>query len=129
MSESGSPSRPRFQFSLRWLLVVVTIVAVLLGLSMIFGHAISQISAIVLFVVFPTPLLVAIIYSRGDMRTFSIGAVVPWVSLIGNGPPTSADWGDFLGLGIWLFFIGGVCGAVAVATRRWIERHGHGGGL
>jgi hypothetical protein len=111
------------------MLLAVSIVSVLLGLSAIFGHAIFQFAAIVLFVVFPTPLVVAIIYSRGTIRAFAIGTLIPWISLVGVGPPRNADWGDFVGLAIWLLFFGGISGGVAVATRRWIERHGQGGGL
>ena len=104
MSSSAGTSSPRFQFSLRWLFLVTTLVAVLLGLAMIFGNAISQVAAGLLFVVFPTPLLVAIVYGRGDLRTFAMGAMIPWATLVGNGPPGNADWGDVIGLAIWLLF-------------------------
>src|SRR5262245_40787345 len=128
MPEFKNPFRQPFQFSLRGLLIGMTVAALLLGLTAAFGAAVPQIATILIFVVLPTPLVVAIIYARGEFRTFAIGAIMPWVAMIGDGPPTQAGWDDFAGIAIWLFLFGGICGAVAVGSRRWIERNGFGGG-
>jgi hypothetical protein len=109
---------PRFQFSLGRLMIVVTIACVMLGVWEILPVGFVDnvvISSIVLGVI-PTVLITCSIYARGDLQTFAMGALVPWLSvLITQGGPLRV-WG----LGAW-FFVGGVCGVVAVATRRWLE--------
>jgi hypothetical protein len=119
MPDTAPPSVPRFQFSLRWLLVVMTVVAVVFGFSAVFGEGFF---ANILFALFPTPVVVAIIYARGELRTFAIGSVIPWLYLahLSDNPVQIETI-------IWLFVLAGLCGAIAIATRRWIERNGYGG--
>jgi len=120
---SNASSLPRFQFSLRWLLVAVTAFAVVLGLSKFLGEPFVRCIAWIVYVVAPTPLIAAAIYARGDIRAFAIGALVPWVLLGSELRLQSTSWSG-LGLVFWLVLFGGLCGSIAVATRRWIERHG-----
>ena len=119
MTDSHPPPRfstPRFQFSLARIFILMTAVAVLLWLSMSLGLAIL---ASLVWCVVPTPLVICAIFDRGDRRAFSIGALIPWLGLLTlRLPPT----GSFISLTVWLLALGGICGAVAVATRRWIER-------
>jgi hypothetical protein len=108
---------------LRWLLVAVTIVAVLLGLAAIVP-AFVRLVGLAVYLLYPTPLLVAAIFARGEIRAFSVGAMIPWAVIWSDGPPHSVDWGDLFGLIIWLVFFGGACGIVAAVSYRWLERHG-----
>src|SRR5882724_943480 len=72
---------PRFQFSLRNMLIAVAVLAVLLGLFAVAGGILTWLLAAVVIWILPTPLVVSAVYARGDLRAFAIGALVPWVSL------------------------------------------------
>jgi hypothetical protein len=76
--------------------------------------------------VFPTALLVAAIYGQGEVRAFFIGALVPCYRLLFNDPDSAWTVGQWVGGAFWLLFLCAVCGAVAVAVRRWIVRHNAG---
>ena len=65
----------------------------------------------------PTPLVVVAIYGRGDFQAFAIGALIPCVVL------TDLKFPSFFAMTIWLLPMCGICGALAVATRRWIDRN------
>jgi hypothetical protein len=118
---------PRFQFSLRWLLITVTVAAVLLFLAVTFGDLIEVVFGDLIEVVFfsvvwcilPTPLVVFVIFDRGDLQAFAIGALVPWVVMIATRLPSP----DSLFWLIWLLATSAICGTLAAATRRWIQRH------
>lgn len=110
-------ARPRFQFSLKWLLVAVTAVAVLLALGSLLGYGVWWIVYLVVFCVVPTPLLIVAIFGSDDYRAFSIGALVPWFAMWFEG----MQFG-LVGGAAWVLLGGGACGAVAVVTRRWIAR-------
>jgi hypothetical protein len=113
----GTPRR--FQFSLGRLMIVVTVACVMLGVWEILPVGFVDnvvISSIVLGVI-PTVLITCSIYARGDLQTFAIGALVPWLSVLIARDGPLRIWG----LGAW-FFVGGACGLVAVATRRWLDR-------
>jgi len=117
----SSPSPPpRFQFSLRWMLVVTSVVAVGLALGL---NAWAELLATVLYWALPTPLVVAAVYGRGDVRAFSIGALVPLVSALVKGPWGNSPLSLILNAA-WLMVTVGICGIVGVGTRRWIEEHG-----
>jgi hypothetical protein len=82
MSAIEPRKRPRFQFSLMWLMIGMTIIAVLLGLAHIAGPAFSFIARLVTLTIVclvPTPLIICAIFGRGYVRAYSIGAIVPWV--------------------------------------------------
>jgi hypothetical protein len=122
---SNSSPAPRFQFSLRWLLISVAVVAVVLGLATFtIGQAfIGLLLAILLRGVFPTIAVISAIYGRGELRTFAIGAVVCSIPVVTSelGPMNSA--GLIVGTISQLMAMG-LCGVVAVATHRWLARHG-----
>jgi hypothetical protein len=118
----------RFQFSLRWLLVTVTVVALLFGWSVVIGDRPFRMLAAGLYLIVPTPLVIGAIYGRGDTRAFSIGALLPWISRWSDGVPTGMTLIYLLQSLTWLLLIGAVCGALAVATRRWLIRRGQSSG-
>jgi hypothetical protein len=112
-------SPPRFQFSLGWLMIAMSVVCVTLGVWVVLPRGIIGyliLDPLILGAV-PTVLVTCTIYARGDTQAFAIGALVPWLSLIltRNGP--IPVWG----LGFWSVFVGGLCGALAVALRRWLQ--------
>ncbi len=114
--------RPRFQFSLRWLLIAMTLVALACGLTGALGRPFTGFLAWTFYVVFPTPLITAAIYARDDLQAFAVGALVPWTTTIWrDGPPRTADWANLFGFVLFLLLFGGICGALAVATRRWLS--------
>src|SRR5262245_51075960 len=76
------PNRFKFQFSLFWLMVVVTVVAVVLGLVGSFGPVFGIVWYATLYLVrclILTPMLICAIFGRGHIRAFAVGALVPWV--------------------------------------------------
>jgi hypothetical protein len=123
-STSNRSRRSRYQFSLRWLLIVVTLAAIALGILSVIDSGVRIIAYSVVYVVLPTPLLIAAIYDRDDYRAFAIGAILPWATLWLNGPQRGGLVGDT----IWLITTGTVCGVIAVVARRWIERRDGRGG-
>ena len=123
MPESTEPSRaeislPRFQFSLGWLLIAVTVICVLLGLADLLDGLIELVIGTLLWCAIPTPLVICTVYGSGDYRAFSIGGLIPWVSAMFGTPQLSG-----IGLGPLLLIIpSAICGVLAVATRRWVVR-------
>jgi hypothetical protein len=109
--------RPRFQFSLWWLMIAVTIVAVLLFLVTRVSGFVGIVFVSFVVCVVPTPLVICAIYGRGDVRAFSIGAMVPWVIMLSlRFPSTMSSVFEV----IWLLLMGGISGVIALATRRWL---------
>jgi hypothetical protein len=108
---------PRFQFSMRWMLVTITVICILLFLWVSFGSFVGAIYSSVVWCVIPTPLVIVAIYGRGDMQCFAIGAVIPWVILLASDTPFYGPYSIL----IWLPIMMALCGFVAVATRRWIR--------
>ena len=124
---SNQSPAPRFQFSLRWLLISVAVVALLLGLgSFPIGQGIlGLLLAVVLRRLLPTVAIVSAIYGRGDVKAFAIGAAVCSIPIL----TTEIGPMNFAALGIATvsqLIAMGLCGFVAVATRRWLARHGLG---
>lgn len=107
-------SLPRFQFSLAWLLIAVTVVAVVLGVATSFRDFLGALFLVIVCCVLPTPFVICAIYGRGNTQTFAIGALVPWVMLL--------PWMSTMA--IWLIILPVVCGTIAVATRKWIQQFG-----
>lgn len=108
----------RFQFSLAWLLIAFTCIAIALGLSAVFGPVFRYFGFwlyLLVRCVIPTPLVISAIYGRGKARVFSIGALAPWVLVV----PWDRSADSFQALP-FLLVISGVCGFVAFATWRWI---------
>ena len=115
-NSSHRPRRlPRLRFSLAWLLVVVTTIALVLGLSVTVGSFVATVVFGFVYCVLPTPLVICAIFARGDAQAFAIGALVPWW--------THNVWlpnASFVSLTIWLLAMCSTCGIVAAFTRRWI---------
>lgn len=112
---------PRWQFSLRWLLVAVTLVAVALALG-VFG-LLSLLCGILLRGVLPTISAICAVYSRGDVRAFAIGAVIAFIPLLVGGTE-SHNFTFLVGTTLSQALAVGLCGLVAVAVRRWLVKHG-----
>ena len=76
-------TRPRpFQFSLRTLIIVMTALAVVC--SGLFAGPLwaTVLTALLLTMLTPVAFTVAVIYGRGYLRTFSIGALFPGPPLV-----------------------------------------------
>jgi hypothetical protein len=115
----------RWQFSLRGLLIAVAVVAVVLGLgSFTIGQGLlGLLIAISLRGVIPTMAVTAAFYGRADVRSFAIGAVVASVALL-TGELGSTSFPALVAGTIAQLMAMGLCGAAAVATRRWLIRQG-----
>jgi hypothetical protein len=100
-------------------MITVTAVALLLGVAHIFGDLVVAILFVSICCVLPTPLLICAIFARGDVQSFSIGALVPWVTLFAWMPGRSG-----FAIALWLLVLPALCGAIAVVTRRWVQRFG-----
>jgi hypothetical protein len=109
-------SLPRFQFSLGWMLICVTLIAVALMLSIKIGSLVATLLFAIVYCVLPTPLLIFAIFARGDSQAFAIGALIPWWTLQTWMPGASS-----FSSAIWLLVMCTVCGTVAAITRRWIR--------
>jgi hypothetical protein len=95
-------------------MIVITVVAILLGLAVTFTGFLTLIFFFAVWCVLPTPLVVCAIFGRGDVRAFSVGGLVPWVLMLRDSLPDPALW-------IWLPIVAVVCGIVAVFTYRWVQ--------
>jgi hypothetical protein len=113
-------SWPRFQFSLGKLLLAITVVAIVLFLATHVASFIEMVFFTVTACIIPTPFVIGAIYGRSDVKSFSIGALIPWFAAITVHYP--GPLAAILEL-IWLVATGAICGAVAVMTRRWIFRN------
>jgi hypothetical protein len=109
---------PRFQFSLWWLMATITVVAVALFVYVTFGNLLDMLFASLVWCILPTPLVIFAIYSRGDLQSLAIGALIPWVVLVGLDSPA---FNSYLRAALWLVPMGAICGVLAVVTRRWLE--------
>jgi hypothetical protein len=110
---------PRFRFSLAWLLMCVTIVALAFGLSVTLGSLVATLLFAMVYCVLPTPLLICAVFARGDVQAFAIGALIPWWTLSTWLPNASS-----FAMAIWLLVMCTVCGVVGMVTRRWIRGAG-----
>jgi hypothetical protein len=111
---------PRFQFSLKWLMIAITAACVLLFLSVTVGDFIPAAIAFSFWCVVPTPLVIFAVFGRGDVQTFAIGALVPWVNLVAFRVPGAFS---FFAALLWLLPMCAICGFLAVATRRWMNQN------
>jgi hypothetical protein len=109
---------PKFQFSLAWLMITVTAVAILLAGIHIFGDFIGGVLFAVVCCILPTPLVICAIFARGSVQAFAIGALVPWLTLLAWMPGRSS-----VSIALWLLILPALCGIIATVTRRWIQRY------
>jgi hypothetical protein len=134
--ESPPDTLPRFQFSLRSQMIAVTVVAVLLGLGVVGGdRAAWVLFYAIVYCLVPTPLIIAAIFGHGELRTFSVGALVPWISAWSRVTPLplilypqnltlGALLGLMVGSAVFMAVMAAACGALAVAVQRWLKRTG-----
>jgi FtsH-binding integral membrane protein len=124
MPSPGQP--PRFQFGLRWMLLLVAAAAIFLTLTVAAEQFLLRwiLTPATIFVI-PTVFIIVALHDCGDRRTFAIGALVPTSILIFAGDvgrlSTLVDW---LSSTIWLLLMAAGCGAVAIATRRTVAPTG-----
>jgi hypothetical protein len=117
LPQSLPPVR-RFQFSLWRLMIVMTVVAILLGIAATIGPVFGYLGFFVYLVlrcVLPTPLVICAIFGRGKVRAFSIGAIMPWVLVF----PWDSQARSWQAMPL-LLVVSGLCGAVAIVTWRWL---------
>jgi hypothetical protein len=107
-----------FRFSLKWLMIALTITCVLLFLSVSISDFVPTTLAFAFWCIIPTPIVVIAIYGRGDQQAFAIGALVPWVTLTLFRTPV--EFAFFTAL-FWMLPMCALCGLLAAATRRWIQ--------
>jgi hypothetical protein len=105
---------PRIRFNFAWLLIAITILAIFLGMASSFRDFIGSLLFVTLCCVLPTPFVIAAIFARGDIQTFAIGALIPWITLL--------PW--MSSMAIWLLILPVICGTLAVLTRRWLRLFG-----
>jgi hypothetical protein len=122
-SSRSQPTRrslplPWFQFSLARLMIVVAGLAVLLFVATRIGSFVQVVLFSLVTCVVPTPLVICAVFGRGDVRAFSLGALNPWVVSIALRFPGPYE-GTFFQM-IWLVAMGGICGVIAVFTRRCV---------
>lgn len=121
---------PRFQFSLAWLLVAMTAVAVVLAISQtVLGkYIIAAVVSSVVGGIVPAALVIVALFGRGELRVFSIGALVPWVASrpVIRVPMDNSLWLPIVGQWAYTLITAAVCGGVAVVVYRWIQRRGEG---
>jgi hypothetical protein len=130
-------ARRRFQYSLRTLLLITTLVAIVCSLLIASPSWVRALSILCLIPTIPAVLTIVLVYGRGYMRTFCIGALFPsvwitisfgWIffrfsmdvmSMDGNtlsqlGEPLTATLVVSIALSL-------VVGLIAIGTRWWIE--------
>src|SRR5215203_369585 len=73
---------PRLRFSLAWLLIAIIVMAIAMGIASSFRDFIGSLFFVTLCCILPTPFVIAAIFARGDIQTFAIGALVPWITLL-----------------------------------------------
>lgn len=118
-SNSTRPPRrwsplPRFQFNLVWLLIAIVVASLVMGVASSFRDFLGSFFFVIVCCVLPTPLVIAAIFGRGDIQSFAIGALVPFVALL---PSMST-------MALWLLVLPVICGTLAVITRRWLRLFG-----
>lgn len=114
---------PRFQFSMRWLMIAVTLSCVLLFLAVTISDFVPVTVTFAFCCVVPTPIVIIAIYGRGDHQAFAIGALVPWATIIFFRAP-AGTFSYFTAL-FWLVPMCAICGVLAAATRRWLVSQSH----
>jgi hypothetical protein len=115
---------PRLQFSTRWLLAAVAVVALLLGAGVVAGGLLDAFllrPAVTLFI--PTCLLVVALHSKGEVRASAIGGLVPYAWMLADVFPGVGTWGVSGGR-LWIALMVVACGLIGKLTYRWLDRNG-----
>ncbi len=119
-------TRKPLQFSMRTLLIVVTVIAVASALLSYFGASIIIIAVgVVTMMVVPVCLGTLALYCRGFRQTYFIGAfagaLYPHVS---GAVATVSSVGQLVLICMIQLIACTACGYAALATRRFLERRG-----
>jgi hypothetical protein len=110
---------------MRTLLIVVTFVAIACALLPYFGFlAIGAIAASLTLFVVPVALGTFALYCRGHRQTFFLGAFAGSFALFFFGGPLARDIAQFIALILVTAASAGICGLVALLSRRFLERRG-----
>jgi hypothetical protein len=110
---------------MRSLLIVVTVVAIVSPLVPQYGPVLATVFFALDLAVVPVWLGAAALYSRGVRQTFFLGAfAASVVSLVSTGVGFRGDLGGAIVFAVLQLLTCGVCGFVAVAARRFVERRG-----
>lgn len=119
-----SPPRDRlpsqFQFSVRSLLLSITVLAVALTLQRVVGPRFVQLALSVWIIVVVTALGTLALYCRGHRRTLFLGAFIASLGTLFTGAQVTGLFG-FACYQLVAALVGGV---TALATRRQLERRG-----
>lgn len=116
------PSAPRY--SLRTLLIVMTVVAVGVVLAGVYGRFSLWLLTAVVFFGGTIVCFTAAIYCRGGRQAFFIGAAcIAFLNAL-NSPPVARGWAEFLLLAAGQVIAMALAGGIAVFTRRFIEKRG-----
>lgn len=110
-----------WRFSVRTLLIAMTIAAVALALG-VFG-LLNLLVAFLLRALLPTVAAVCAVYARGDIRAFAIGAFISLIPVLIAGTG-SGRIASLMAAILAQLLISGICGVVAVAVRRWLVGQG-----
>ncbi|HEX7379650.1 MAG TPA: hypothetical protein VF278_21180 [Pirellulales bacterium] len=138
----------KLQFSLRWMFAAVAVVALITAEAAAFPHNIAMAIGTVLSVVFPAALVAAIVYARGSVQAFFIGALVAFLAastgmlsatgfnLPTSGPPLSTAFysmipssflsrlGSSVGVEFSLRWIIAIAGGLMAVAVRWMAAGG-----
>jgi hypothetical protein len=109
------PAPTRFQFSLRWLFVAVTVLAVVLGTWALFG---AMLLWLIVGVLLPAQLVIVALFGRGALQSAAIGALVPWLVWSFGSASRSLSVASLL----FLLVAYVVSGGLAVVTKAWLDR-------
>lgn len=120
------PRRARFQFSMLTVLIVVTTIAAGAVLLPRFGQQLFASIALTMVLVAPPICLGAFaLYCRGRRQTFSLGAFAAALgTLVVSDVAGRGELGAVFPIALQQVIGCGVCGYLAVATRRFVERSG-----
>ncbi len=99
-----------------WVMVFITVACIFLFFAVTFGDFIGLTVASLVWCVLPTPLIIFVVYGRGDLQAFALGALVPWITLIVRTPNSVT----LLAATFWLLPLSAICGFTAAMTRRWL---------
>lgn len=124
-----------FQYSLRTMFIVTTALAIAFSVLFALPPVVRLIGAGLFLLGLPMALTVLLIYGRGRLRTFSVGALFPAVAAVwpfGSGVPMALAYGinsgglDDIGYvpGVWVavtFAVSVVFGLMAVGIRWMVE--------
>ena len=134
IGDRNAGRRP-FQYSLRSMFLLMTAAAIGLSLLITGPAWLSMLTVFILGMGIPMALTISLVYSRGPLRTFSIGALFPaGVMLMGVASEFSYNWGRRIvsradpeeRLAAVVFTIGGwlmtiAFGLLALGLRKIVE--------